>query len=347
MRARVPHEGGGYLLAVNQDGFRCRHEFSARRAPGVRRVLLFGDSFTAGIGVSDDVRFGDRLESLIERLEVYNFGLPGTGCDQQYLSYLEFAEGLERDLVTIAVLVENIRRVVAHYRVAYTENGVTRCVGKPYFELTGGELVLRNSPPPSELIAEEDLPVAEQASVDRGGRFPQLRGLINQLGMRDLAQRVTHYQPVPEYEDPEHPAWQVMRAILIRWITSIPGTVLLVPLPLYQHVEEICDARAYQARFREVAAAAGCVLHDPLPDLLAYSSAERRGFRFGQDWHPTTAGHAALAGSLAPIVRRLLGDPHHEDSQISPGDARIRNKDRAASAAKPADIRTVGDEDSR
>lgn len=309
IRARVPHESGGYLVRVNGTGFRCNHEFVPQKAPGTRRALLFGDSFTAGDGVSNEKRYGDVLEGQVEGLEVYNYGLSGTGTDQQYLVYEEYARDVERDLVVIAVLVENIRRVVAHYRLAADMEGETRFVGKPYFELRGEELVLCHVPPPRTPIGEDELPAEDRNAVDRGGRFPQLRTLINRLGMRDLAQRVTRYQPVPEYDHPDDPAWCLMRAILVRWIRSLPpGPVVLMPLPLYQHVEGTSDAAPYQARFAEVAAATGCTLHDPLPDLQAYPAAERRGFRFPVDVHPTPAGHAALAASLAPTVHRLLGE---------------------------------------
>ena len=66
------------------------------------------------------------------------------------------------------------------------------------------------------------------------------------------------------------------------------------------------SADAYRARFRELAAATGAILHDPMDDLLAYTPEERRRFRFEQDVHPTPSGHRALAESLAPSLRALL-----------------------------------------
>ena len=116
IKVRVPHEGGGYLMRVNGSGFRCPHEFVAAQSPGRPRVLLCGDSFSAGEGVSDGYRYGDLLEKSIPGLEVYNLALPGTGTDQQYLAYQEFGRGLEHDLLLLGVLVENILRVKARYR---------------------------------------------------------------------------------------------------------------------------------------------------------------------------------------------------------------------------------------
>src|SRR3989442_6670299 len=92
MRPRIPHERGGYFVRTNDSGFRCDHNFSAEKPATTRRILLFGDSHTAGDGVSNGQRYGDLLEEQLG-IQVYNFGLPGTGTDQQYLAYQEYAKG--------------------------------------------------------------------------------------------------------------------------------------------------------------------------------------------------------------------------------------------------------------
>ena len=306
LKTRVPHESGGYLVRVNSDGFRCEHEFIPAKSPGLRRALLFGDSFTAGDGVSNVQRFGDRLESLVGDLEVFNFGLPSAGPDQSYLVYQEYAPKLDHDLMIIAVLAENIRRVAAAYRLFINEQGQEMVYAKPYYEIVHGEFVLRHVPAPKKPIAEADMTDDQKAMLDRGGRMQVVRELVGKLGLREIAQRVTRYQPLPEYDDPQHPAWLLMRRLLTEWISRHPKPVLLVPLPLYQHVEETCDAEAFSQRFRELAQETGCYLHDPLRDLQAYCSEERRSFRFGRDVHLTASGHAALAASLAPAVREIL-----------------------------------------
>jgi carbamoyltransferase len=309
IKARIPHGTGGYLIRTNNLGFRCDHDVLAQKPQGVRRVLLFGDSFTAGDRVSNGKRYSDLLEQRIPDLQVDNFGLPGTGTDQHYLAYDAYARKLEHDLLVISVLVENIRRVAARYRPYLNDRGETVLYAKPYYELEGGELVLRNVPVPRDPLRDDELDAEELARVDRGGRFEKLRGVIKQLGLREMVQRATQYQPVPAYNRADDPDWLVMRAILERWIRGHPRPVIVMPIPLYQHVEGTSDPSAYQARFAELQAATGCTLHDPLPDLQSHSPEERRGFRFGEDPHPTPAGHAALADSLARAIEAVAGRP--------------------------------------
>jgi len=310
LKARVPHESGGYLIRANSDGFRCDHEFSKARTPGKRRVLLFGDSFTAGDGVSNGHRYSEVLETLLPSTEVYNFGLPGSGTDQQYLAWKDFAQGIDHDVLVIAVLVENIRRIASRFRRYQNDQGQEVVFAKPYFTLVNGALALHHSPPERRPIAEDTLPPEERAAVDRGGRFETIRKLINRAGLKEIVQKVTGYQPVPEYGSARNPAWQLMRAILTEWTQAETKAsakpIVIMPIPLYQHVEGTSSAKAYQKRFSEVGKDLGCTVHDPLPDLRKYSSEDRRKFRFPIDIHPTREGHAAIAKSLAPTIARLL-----------------------------------------
>jgi carbamoyltransferase len=309
LKARIPHEGGGYLLQANSSGFRSNRPFQAAATPGLRRVLVFGDSFTAGDAVANQQRYSDVLETMLPATEVYNFGLSSTGTDQHYLAWREFAQGIEHDAVVIAVFVENVRRVVARFRPHRDAEGRERLYAKPYFTLEAGKLQLHQVPPAAEGVEMDQLTPDQQAAVDTGGRFARLRGLVSAIGAREAVQRITRYQPLPAYDSARHPDWLLMRAILGQWIAAITRPVVLMPLPLPQHLDQVCDAGAYQARFRELAADLRCTLHDPLPHLLAYPKDERRAFRWETDIHYTPAGHRALALSLAPVLARLLAQP--------------------------------------
>ncbi len=302
LKTRVMSADGGYLLRTNGLGFRSEREFE-RTDSSRHRILVFGDSFTAGDGVSNASRFTDVLETLLP-VEVHNFGLPGSGTDQQYIAYSKLAKGAPCDAVVIAVLVENIRRIVSAYRPSLDDDAAVEFVAKPYFELNGTSLVRCNDPVPRERLSARDL--EDDAAVDRGGRFPGLRKLVRTIGLQAVLQQLTRYQPTPEYDSPDDPAWQLMRAILLAWRADAAQPVVLMPLPLYQHVEGTADPGAYRRRFRELAEEGGFVLHDPLDDLLAHDAETRRGFRFKLDVHLTPAGHRAIAQSLASTLRPLI-----------------------------------------
>jgi carbamoyltransferase len=341
LRSRLEHEGGGYLVRVNEAGFRSEHEYSKAKTPGKLRILLFGDSFTAGDAVSNKYRYGDRLETLLPGIEVYNFALPGTGTDQHYLVWREIAKEFEHDLVVIAAQVENIRRVVAHHRPSITADGEEVLLAKPYFELmANGALELKNVPVPKEPLKAEELSDGDKEFVDQGGRLPWLRNIVNKMGVKDLAQKMSGYQPLPEYDDANGPEWLLMSAIIKQWAGEIEKPVILMPIPLYQYVEETASPENYRKRFTELisqltelsessvsqansansanlvnsensAASANSkkdsiTLHDPLPDYYDVPRHARRGFRFEKDIHPTPEHHKLLADSLAKAVRKFM-----------------------------------------
>ena len=136
LKARVNHEGGGYLIHANSNGFRCKHEFIKEKKKNTFRILFFGDSFTAGDGVSDGFRYTDLLENDLEDTEIFNFGLSGTGVDQQYLIFKEFAKDLNYDLVVIAPMLENIRRNVVRFRPHVSHTGRNLFMEKPYYKFS-------------------------------------------------------------------------------------------------------------------------------------------------------------------------------------------------------------------
>lgn len=319
LKARVPHEGGGYLVRTNAQGFRADRPFTRARTPGKRRVLLFGDSFTAGEGVSNGQRTSDVLERLVPDLEVYNFGLPATGTDQHWLIARELAAGIEHDFVLIAVFVENIRRVASRYRWFHDDAGRRVLYAKPWFELgPDGALALRGVPPPKRPLDESALAPAERAAIATVARFPRLkrafaaaRGhplferLVVDSGLLETLQRVIGYQPLPEYDDATGPAWRTLRAVLVAWAKSCASRAAIVPIPLRQYAYGISDATTVSARLREAAAAAGADHWDPLPELRE-RCARDRSLYFPGDGHLTSAGHRALAEILAPLVEKRL-----------------------------------------
>lgn len=303
LKSRVQHEGGGYLVKTNNLGFRSDIDFQFKKSDK-KRVLVFGDSFTAGDGVSNKFRYTDLLEHSLPNTEIYNFGLPGSGTDQQYLLFQEYAQQFEHDLLIISVLVENIRRVNASYRYFLDATNEVMVWQKPFFEINNGDLVLKNTPVNPKPMSLRELNGEDKKKVDTGGKFEPLRKFINRLGMKDFIQKIVRFQPVPEYNKANSPQWILMKTILEFWIRESKVPVLLVPIPLFHHVEESASSRKYQTRFKELSTS--CKVHDPLPDLLKYDAQTRRSFRFEKDIHLTQKGHQALADSILPTLIKSL-----------------------------------------
>ena len=132
-----------------------------------------------------------------------------------------------------------------------------------------------------------------------------LRKAINKMGgpVKDLAQRISQYQPLPEYEDANGREWPLMKAIFRQWTSECEKPVIIMPIPLYHYVEEKASPEGYRKRFAELNELAGVTVCDPMPGYYSFSKAERRDFRFKTDLHPTQPHHRYLAETLAKCIR--------------------------------------------
>jgi lysophospholipase L1-like esterase len=305
IKARILCLDGGYRIRVNNHGFRCAHDFVQQKSDRFR-VLLFGDSFTAGDGISNEERYGDQLEQQLPDIEVYNYGIPGTGTDQQYLIYREYSTAIEHDLLILGIMVENIRRIAFRYRLYTSDTGELLAYAKPYYVFQNEALLLKNVPVPKFPFRIEEIPEEERQFIQPDGRLSLLKEFISGEAAEQLATRSTRYPHIREYERADDPSWLLMKAVLQRWIGESPTPVIILPIPYYPFLEGASDPSHYQARFRELASESKCLLHDPLPDFMQYSDEVRRGFRFPIDFHMSAAGHSVLANSLARTVRACL-----------------------------------------
>ena len=290
IQARVQHEGGGYLVRANSLGFRSEMEFRTEKTENKKRILLFGDSYTAADGVSNKKRYSDVLMQMLPGVEIYNFGMPGTGTDQQYLIYKEYAKNIEHDLVMIVVLVENIRRVNAAYRYYTNEKNEIVLFQKPYFELNEEDLILKNIPVNPHHLNAAEMALNGKIKIDKGGRFPALRSLINKTKYKETIQKLVKYQPLPEYKRNSR-QWLLMKRIMLKWFSELKKPVLLVPLPMHHYIEDQSDYTEIEKRFAEFSNINNLTLFNPIDKMKSFSLAGRGKFRVELDEHPSTYGH--------------------------------------------------------
>ncbi len=129
-------------IETNSLGIRARRDYPFERTPGVRRIVLIGDSYTWGETtwareITNEETFASLHETRLPSTEAINMGVHGTGTDQQLLYLRELGLRFSPDLVILGFFEADITRNIANF-FGYS---------KPVFELdTAGELVLTNTP---------------------------------------------------------------------------------------------------------------------------------------------------------------------------------------------------------
>lgn len=133
----------GTTLEILENGIRSNGRDST--PPGLYDsvpVLVVGGSFTFGDQVSDHETFPAILEKMLQK-RVINAGVFGYGTDQSFLRAKKLIDIYKPDILIMDVMYDHVMRA---------EQSVRRGVGKPYFEASGGKLILKNIPvpPPSQ-----------------------------------------------------------------------------------------------------------------------------------------------------------------------------------------------------
>lgn len=319
LNARIPNEVGGYYVRTNSLGFRSDHEF--REARGDRpRILFFGDSYTAGDGCDNHERFPERLGKELGA-EVYNYGMSGTGTDQQLLIFERFARGVKADLIVLGVQVENLQRIVAGHRESIDRvTGKRVLVPKPYFTLDGTQLCLNNVPVPLERLVAD---TRQEASVGNAHWFdriirlyrstPWLKsvGQVFEARSREIRGgllRRTGFQPYAGYASADEAAWQLMQSIVKRFHTDVsPIPLLVVPIPNYYFYLHGLKP-LYQSLFNNLAdPERGLHVSDLTARITALPKETRERLSFRHDSHFSPFGHEQVARLIQEdIVSRGL-----------------------------------------
>lgn len=321
--AEAEFRGPEFATRFRTNGQRQRdeEERSTARAPGERRILLAGDSFTFGHGVDDPARFGERLEAMFPDLEVINTAVWGTGTDQQYLLYLDDGRRYETDLVILGYFVENIVRNGATMR--FISEG--RTAHKPRFVLADGVLQLTNVPVPEPGVTTE----AETREKERWNTIAERQGIgVPIPGKAFLREHSAFYKllharfagllhrtldtnpvPYPEYDEVRE-EWQVTRALFSAFADSVRANgsdFLLVIIPTREFVLEDHVSDTPNRMIVDYGRAEGIPVLDLLPVFRALPAEERAGLYYRIDSHWTPRGHEVAAEAIAEYLRRKRG----------------------------------------
>ncbi len=188
------------FLNTNAHGLRGLQDFEYARKPGVKRIAVFGDSFTFGEEVSDNETYLAYLAQRYPGAEILNFGVRGYGYGQM-LQYLK-EEGVKYrpDVVVLAFNKLDLSRDPLDFRDA----------PKPRFSLHDGQVQTGNLPVPraGEVMAAEPyrlktLDLISLINTKTHGAEARLQANERLAGalIRDFDQTVkgVHAQPVYFY----------------------------------------------------------------------------------------------------------------------------------------------------
>jgi hypothetical protein len=102
----------GTRYRTNHFGFRGP-DIADRAAPGVVRVALVGDSFTAGVGVAEERTYAGRLREMFDaadpgRYEVVNLGVPGASLRASVTRFMQYGLPLQPQIVVYGFTLNDI-----------------------------------------------------------------------------------------------------------------------------------------------------------------------------------------------------------------------------------------------
>ena len=103
--------------SINARGLRESEEYSyGRDGRSKIRILVLGDSFTAGHGVDESERWTERLSAQLgAEVEIINAGVPAYAADQEFMWYRTEGVRYQPDVVVFAHLEENLVRIGIPY----------------------------------------------------------------------------------------------------------------------------------------------------------------------------------------------------------------------------------------
>lgn len=149
---RMRYGNSGYFIQTDSNGFRNSETNLPSSETG---IVVVGDSYAAGDGVSNQQRFSDVLSKLIG-LPVHNLAVSGYGIDQQLLAYKQFKHVYPHQIVVFCPHQDDLNRNMVKERIGIDKNtGEKIWIAKPKFNIINGQLKLTNIPVPKEHIVPE------------------------------------------------------------------------------------------------------------------------------------------------------------------------------------------------
>jgi lysophospholipase L1-like esterase len=284
------------LVRLDAEGW--RQPEPPRPAEPARRILVLGDSFTWGWGVSQGQVFTDLLQAALPAtVAVYNRGVIGFGTGQEYLLLQRELAARTYDAVVLMFFINDL-----------ADNTDGKQGHRPYFELRDGDLRLRNQP----ALAQTSTVKQFLRKHSRAYGFVEFELSMLRRRFTGEANDERAYRSAPAVDFHDLPGYAVTARLLgeMYRVTREHGArFLLVYIP--QRSEFEMDApfpyvRSVHAMVDDIARREGIPLLDLAAPFHQHAKAGER-LIYAIDAHWTPAGHRLAAAALlaSPIFRPL------------------------------------------
>lgn len=230
---------------INPQGFRDTKDFAKiDHYSGKTRVMILGDSFMLGTGVSAGENVPSFLQTMLNnQYEVFNLSVGAWGIDQMYLAYQKYKDVIRPHIVILAFIDDDVDRVLQAYRVLEGMN-------KPSFDIIDGKLVLRASTSRNHRLVN-----AIMSEVVSFGLFMRQVYL-----MRDARPIVEHiFLQIAQETQRKNQKFVVVRiptkedanpiTRLIRSLYSFKGTLKRIDVQYLEPLEEMTESPNWTTKF--------------------------------------------------------------------------------------------------
>jgi hypothetical protein len=286
------------LVQLDAEGW--RQPEPPRPPDPTHRILVLGDSFTWGWGVSQGEVFTDLLQAALPAtVAVYNRGVVGFGTGQEYLLLQRELAARPYDTVVLMFFINDL-----------ADNTDGKEGHRPYFELVDGDLRARNQPALAQTSPVDQF--LKQHSRAYGFVDFELGMLKRRFAGEANDERAYRHAPAVDFHDlPGYPVTARLLGEMQRLTREHGARFFLVYIP--QRSEFELDApfpyvRSVHAMVDDIARREGM----PLLDLAApFRERAKAGERlvYPIDAHWTPAGHRLAADVLlASPIFQALGD---------------------------------------
>jgi hypothetical protein len=239
-------------VKMNSHGFRDR-ERTYEKEKGAFRILVLGDSMTAGLEVPFEKTFPYLLEEKLnsegskgsKRIEVINLGVSGFSTAQEYLTLKHYGLKYHPDLVILAYFNNDVRGNSLILQSKYSGKSINNRT-KPFFVLNSGKLEeLSFSDPDKEKEETKNgttgqfqikylmfkgvkkfLPNIYYSLVERINEIPWLASILWKIGLEKYNPKpsettkndifIDDYVFSEEYSPEWENAWEVTKALILR-----------------------------------------------------------------------------------------------------------------------------------